>query len=156
MRSTWLLLGIGLLTAVLAIGAIACGDDDDTDKIIDDIIDAVGVLRLTASLTEVDGSGASGEADLSLNDEGILVSLVMEGLTEGAHANHIHDGSCGGLSEIHIYLDDIVSDSSGGFQTTANYESPLSHFETDHFLAVHAEDKQTIGPIVACGDIVSG
>ena len=31
MRSTWLLAGIGLLAAILAIGAIACGDDDDSD-----------------------------------------------------------------------------------------------------------------------------
>ncbi len=29
MRKNWLLIGIGLLIAVLAIGAIACGDDDD-------------------------------------------------------------------------------------------------------------------------------
>ena len=29
MRNTWLLAEIGLLAAVLAIGAIACGDDDD-------------------------------------------------------------------------------------------------------------------------------
>ena len=29
MRSKWLLAGIGLLAAVLAIGAVACGDDDE-------------------------------------------------------------------------------------------------------------------------------
>ncbi len=29
MRKNWLLIGVGLLVAVLAIGAIACGDDDD-------------------------------------------------------------------------------------------------------------------------------
>ena len=32
MRRNWLLLGIGLLVAVLAIGAVACGDDDDDDN----------------------------------------------------------------------------------------------------------------------------
>ena len=31
MRRKWLLLGIGALMAVLAIGAVACGDDDDSD-----------------------------------------------------------------------------------------------------------------------------
>ena len=141
MRSKWLLAGIGLLIAVLAIGAIACGDDDD------------GVLLLTASLTEEDGSGASGEADLSVNGEGILVQLVMQGLTEGAHANHLHDGSCAEMGGIDIPLDDIVADDAGdGLQTTANDEQPLSHFETGHYLAVHAED----GTVVACGDVVNG
>ena len=31
MRKNWLLIGIAVLTAVLAIGAVACGDDDDDD-----------------------------------------------------------------------------------------------------------------------------
>ena len=31
MRKNWLLLGTALLIAVLAIGAVACGDDDDID-----------------------------------------------------------------------------------------------------------------------------
>lgn len=161
MRSKWLLAGMGLLIAVLAIGAIACGDDEKTaEEIVDEILDELddlGVLFLTASLTEVDGSGASGEANLSLNGEGILVSLAMQGLSEGAHANHLHDGSCDDLGEIHITLDDIVADSAGdGIKTTASDESPLSHFETGHYLAVHAEDRETIGAIVACGDVVSG
>lgn len=29
MRTRWLLIAVGLLTAVLAVGALACGDDDD-------------------------------------------------------------------------------------------------------------------------------
>ena len=157
MRSKWLLAGIGLLIAVLAIGAIACDDDDDIiDDVIDDIIDDDGVLFLTATLTEMDGSGASGAADLSVNGEGILVSLVMEGLTEGAHANHLHHGSCSEQGEIHITLDDIVADDTGaGIQTTGDDELPLSHFETGHYLAVHVEDSETIGAVVACGDVVS-
>ncbi len=31
MRKNWMLLGIGLLVAVLMIGAVACSDDDDDD-----------------------------------------------------------------------------------------------------------------------------
>ena len=152
MRSKWLLAGIGLLIAVLAIGAIACGDDDEISQDDIDEQEDPGVLRLTASLTEVDGSGASGEANLSINGEGILVQLDMEGLTEGAHANHIHDGSCDNLGAVDIPLDDIVADSAGaGSQTTGNQDEPLSHFETGHLVAVHADD----GAIVACGDVVS-
>ncbi len=152
MRSKWLLAGIGLLIAVLAIGAIACGDDEKTaDEIVDEL-DDLGVLSLHATLTEVDGSGASGEADLSVNGEGIFVSLEMQGLTEGAHANHLHDGSCDEMGNVHIPLDNIVADSAGdGSQSTGNNELPLSHFETGHYLAVHADD----GAVVACGDVLS-
>ena len=163
MKTKWLLIGVALLTAVLALGAIACGDDDDDDDdddgngdIIDDVIDDDMILQLVASLTEMDGSGASGEADISLNGEGILVSLIMEGLTEGAHANHLHHGSCAEQGEIHIFLDDIVADENGdGTQTTGSDEAPLDHFETGHYLAVHVEDSETIGAVVSCGDVVA-
>lgn len=158
MKTKWLLIGVALLTAVLAIGAIACGDDDEEalEDILDELqdeLDEIGIFQLTASLT---GPEASGEADISLNGEGIRVSLSMEGLTEGAHANHLHEGTCTEQGEIHITLDDIVADDSGdGLQTTANDEEPLDHFETDHYIAVHAEDSETIGEVVACGDIVN-
>lgn len=41
MRKHWLLLGIGLLVALLAIGAVACGDDDAAPTAADE--DAVDV-----------------------------------------------------------------------------------------------------------------
>ena len=157
MRTKWLLIGIALLTAVLAIGAVACGDDDDDlEDILDEIqdeLDEIGVFQLTASLT---GPEASGEADISVNGDGILVTLSMAGLSEGAHANHLHHGTCDEQGEIHIFLDDIVADDSGdGSQTTANDEQPIDHFEAGHYLAVHTEDSETIGEVVSCGDVVN-
>ena len=156
MRTKWMLIGIALLTAVLAIGAIACGDDDDElEDLLDELqeeLDDLGVLQLVAHLSEMDGSGASGEADISLNGDGIFVQLSMEGLTEGTHENHLHHGSCAELAEVHIALDNIVADENGdGSQVTSNDEFPIDHFETGHSLAVHAED----GTIVACGDVVA-
>ncbi|MCH8993465.1 MAG: hypothetical protein IH959_00655 [Chloroflexi bacterium] len=156
MRGKWLLVGVGLLIAVFAIGAVACGDDDDdVEDAIEDILeelDDLGVLQLVAHLEEVDGSGASGEADLSLNGDGILVSLIMEGLTEGSHPNHLHHGTCDDQGEIHITLDGVVADASGdGLQTTANNEEPLSHFETGHYFAVHESDTDLT--VVACGNV---
>ncbi|MCH7699078.1 MAG: hypothetical protein IH865_09110 [Chloroflexi bacterium] len=160
MKTKWLLIGVALITAVLALGAIACGDDDDDDDgngdiiddVIDDVIDDDMILQLVASLT---GPEASGEAEISPNGEGILVTLIMEGLTEGAHANHLHHGTCDDQGEIHIFLDDIVADDSGdGSQTTSNDEQPISHFESGHYLAVHVEDSETIGEVISCGDVV--
>ncbi len=156
MRGKWLLVGVGLLIAVFAIGAVACGDDDDdVEDAIEDILeelDDLGVLQLVAHLEEEGGSGVSGEADLSLNGDGILVSLIMEGLTEGVHPNHLHHGTCAEQGEIHITLDGVVADASGdGLQTTANNEEPLSHFETGHYLAVHESESDFT--VVACGNV---
>ncbi len=160
MKTKWLLIGVALLTAVLAIGAIACSDDDDEEDtngdtngdVIDDDIDIggdLGIFQLTASLT---GPEASGEADISPNGEGILVSIIMEGLTEGEHANHLHDGSCDEQGEVVIALDNIVADENGdGSQTTANDEGSIDHYATGHYLAVHAED----GEVISCGDVVN-
>ncbi len=158
MRGKWLLIGVGLLIAVFAIGAVACGDDDDdVEDAIEDILDELddlGVLRLVAQIEEMDGSGASGDAELDLNGDGIRVSISMEGLTEGAHPNHLHHGTCAEQGEIHITLDNIVADAAGdGSQTTANNEEPLSHFETDHYLAVHESDSDFT--VVACGNVVA-
>ncbi len=158
MKTKWLLIGVALLTAILALGAVACGDDDDDEleDILDEIqdeLDDIGVFQLVASLT---GPEASGEADISPNGEGILVSLIMEGLPEGAHANHLHHGTCDDQGEIHIFLDDIVADDSGdGLQTTSDDEQPIDHFEYGHYLAVHAEDSETIGEVISCGEVVN-
>lgn len=155
MRRNWLLIGIGLLMAVFAVAAIACDDDDDEDKDIGD--GNGGVLRLSVELSEVDGSGVTGTANLSVNGDGILVAVTMEGLPEGAHANHLHGGSCDEQGAIHVTLDQIVADENGdGSQTTANNEEPLSHYETDHYFAVHEGDNDTVGAVISCGDIVAG
>ena len=65
MRSKWLLAGIGLLIAVLAIGAIACGDDDEISQDDIDEQEGPGVLRLTASRTDVAAASAAAGRHLS-------------------------------------------------------------------------------------------
>ena len=168
MKTKWLLIGVALLMTVLAIGAVACGDDDDdddeaptaTEEPADDVVDDDEdmdddmILQLVASLTEMDGSGASGEAEISANGDGILVSIDMTGLPAGERANHLHHGTCTDdpPGEVHITLDSIVADESGdGSQTTSNDEQSIDHFAEGHYLAVHGED----GAIISCGDVVA-
>ena len=166
MRKNWLLIGVGLLVAVLAIGAIACSDDDDNGNgdgngdDIGDIGDGNGngngdlLVRLSVTLTEMDGSGASGTAELTVSGEGIQVTLSMAGLQDGVHASHIHDGTCDDIGGIDISLTGIVGDEAGeGSQIDNNTENPLSHYETGHSLAVHEADGSP-GTIISCGEIV--
>ncbi len=157
MRKNWPLVGIGLLVAVLAIGAIACSDDDDDG---DGNGDGNGngngdlLLRLSVTLTEMDGSGASGTAELTVSGEGIQVTLSMTGLQEGVHANHIHEGTCDDQGAIHITLDNIVAGAAGdGSQINNNTEQPLSHYASGHYLAVHEADGSP-GAVVSCGELV--
>ncbi|MCH7578583.1 MAG: hypothetical protein IH822_12490, partial [Chloroflexi bacterium] len=65
MRTKWLLLGIGLLTAILAVAAVACDDDDDDDGGGGD-----GAGSLSATLSEVEGNGVTGSATLTETDDG--------------------------------------------------------------------------------------
>ena len=110
-------------------------------------------MHLVATVEEMDGSGVSGEVDISPDGDGILVSVVLAGLPEGERANHLHHGSCDDQGEVHITLDNVVADEAGdGTQTTANDEQPIDHFETGHYYAVHDED----GAVIGCGDVVAG
>ena len=163
MRKNWLLIGVGLLVAVLAIGAIACGDDDDNGNgdgngdDIGDIGDGNGngngeLLRLSVTLT---GPDASGTAELTVSGEGIQVTLSMAGLQDGVHASHIHDGTCDDIGGIDISLTGIVGDEAGeGSQIDNNTENPLSHYETGHSRAVHEADGSR-GTIISCGEVVA-
>lgn len=140
---------VGIVIAVFAIAAVACSDDNGGDG--NGGGDLPGVLQLIATLTEQDASGVSGVADISVNGDGILVQIVMAGLSEGEHANHIHGGSCAEQGAVEITLDQIVADANGdGSQTTNSTEEGIDHFAVGHYVAVHAED----GTVISCGDVV--
>ena len=163
MRRSWLLIGIALLAAVFAIGAVACGDDDDNgsdaledaiDDALDDLPDDI-VLLLVASLTEEGGSGASGEASLTPNGEtAMLVNIDMTGLSEGTHPQHIHVGSCADKGDIVIPLTNIVADETGVGSQIDPPDGTLEDIAEGHHYDVHESDSDLT--VVACGDIVSG
>ena len=69
MRKHWLLIGIGLLTAVLAVGAIACGDGDNGDG-NGDTGTVVGVRLFEYSVLADPSSGPAGDVTFSAENEG--------------------------------------------------------------------------------------
>ena len=151
MRTKWLLLGIGLLTAVLAVAAVACDDDDDDD----DGGGGDGTTTLTALLSEVDGNGVTGNATLTEADDGTTqVVVTMAGL-DGTHANHLHHGTCDAQGEVHVTLEELQASADGdATATTTDFaeEDPdpaFNHFESGHYVAVHAAD----GAVISCGDV---
>jgi len=151
MPKNWLLLAIAFLIAVLAIGAVACDDDDD---------DGGGARQLTATLSEMDGSGVTGTAVLTEDDDGTTrVVVSMEGLPEGPHANHIHHVSCEAQGAVHLTLDELQAGADGVAEaTTTDFpeedpDRPLSYFEAGHYIAVHVSGNDTVGAVISCGNI---
>ncbi len=153
MRKNWLLIGIGLLVAVLAVAAVACDDDDDDDG---DGGGGDSVTTLSATLSEVDANGVTGSATLTKADDGTTeVVVTMTGLTEGPHANHLHHGTCDEQGEVQVTLEELQASADGdATATTTDFaeEDPdpeFSHFEQGHYVAVH----DTEGAVISCGDV---
>ena len=147
-------LGLLLVLAVaMLLIAAACGDDGGDG-------DGVGAGQLTATLSEMDGSGVTGIAVLTEDDDGTTrVVVSMEGLPEGPHANHIHHVSCDAQGAVHLTLDELQAGADGvGEATTTDFpeEDPdrqLSYFEVGHYIAVHVGGNDTVGAVISCGNI---
>ncbi len=153
MRTRWLLIGIGLLVSVVAIAAIACDDDENGG-------DGGGARELTATLSEMDGSGVTGTAILTEDDDGTArVVVSMEGLPEGPHANHIHHVTCEAQGEVHLTLEELQAGADGVAEaTTTDFpeEDPdreLNYFAVGHDIDVHVGGNDTVGAVISCGNI---
>ncbi len=143
-----LALGVLLALAMLLIAA-ACGDDDGG-----------GARDLTATLSEMEGSGVTGTAILTEDDDGTTrVVVSMEGLPEGPHANHIHHVSCDAQGEVHLTLEELQAGADGVAEaTTTDFpeEDPdreLNYFKAGHYIAVHVGGNDTVGAVISCGNI---
>lgn len=163
MRTRWSLV-FGAIVTVIALGAVACGGDDE------------GELDLRATLTGLDGTGISGTALLTTQpnpvttgptgrlrqgcgrDANILngfctVEIEISGLPEGAHANSLRQGSCENRGEIVQSLEELVAGSGG----TASAVTQFPHltrkdlYDTGHYISVHEAGDGT--PAIACGNL---
>jgi hypothetical protein len=170
-KGTWLLIGVVALTTVLAMGAVACEDDDDGngdatatqpagetpagETPAGDATpteSAAGGDAVEVTINEVDGSGVTGTATLTPTDSGFDAEVSAEGLEEGTHASHIHQGSTcadptAGVAEP---LGDVVADAAGSGTGNISSTNQLSTYQDGNsYVAVHALD----GSVVGCGDI---
>ncbi|MCH7699074.1 MAG: amino acid ABC transporter substrate-binding protein [Chloroflexi bacterium] len=71
MKTKWLLIGVALITAVLAIGAIACGDDNDDDN---------GDTNANATQTDDTMDDATGDTLADVIARGSLICGVNDGV----------------------------------------------------------------------------
>ena len=174
MRKNWFFIGIAMLMAVLALGAVACDGDEDgapTDtpalELPTDTPEADETPEATepaetpspeagsetrAILFPVGDSAVSGDATLAPSDGGTQVEVsVSGGLEPGSHASHIHTGTCDSPGAPETTLSEVEADASGaGDASTTIADRPIEDFEDgNHYVAVH----NLAGAVVTCGDI---
>jgi hypothetical protein len=93
---------------------------DDLAGAIDTVTGAVGEAVediQTVELSEQNGSGQSGTATLTANDDGTVhVSIELSPPGEEPQPAHIHEGTCADLNpEPAFPLDDVVNGASSQF-----------------------------------------
>jgi hypothetical protein len=176
MKKRWFLIGVAALTLVLALGAIACEDDEDdgdstaTEPAAETPADgetpaagatepAAGGDAVEVTMNEEAGSGVTGSATLTSGTSGTAVEVTIDaGLAEGTHASHIHTGTCAAQGPVETALQSVEADASGG-GTASTPESgvttPLATLQDgNHYIAVH-DLEAAGGAVVSCGDIPS-
>jgi len=116
-----------VLTTVLLLGA-ACSDDDDDDATATATATETGIATETATATEpaaaaseplraavlaIEDAGVSGRVTLVAGGDGTQVEVSLSGLPAGAHANHLHHGSCAAQGEVHVPLTELDASDEG-------------------------------------------
>jgi len=161
----WLWLIAPLLVVTLASLTIACDDEEEVAPAGETPVagesPAAEAGRLVADIQPAfDGSTASGTAVLTETADGTTeVEVEMTGLPEGAHANHLHHGTCppDTQGEIHVTLEVLEAGADGtASATTTDFQETdpdpeFSHFAQGHYVAVHAGG----GEVIGCGDVVA-
>jgi hypothetical protein len=128
---------------------------DDATGAIDTVTGAVGEavedIR-TVELSEQSGSGQSGTATLTANEDGTVhVSIELSPPGEESQPAHIHEGTCADLNpEPAFPLDDVVDGSSETDVNVSLEDLSLS----DYAVNVHQSAAEA-DVYVACGDITS-
>ena len=162
MRTRWSLV-FGAIVTVIALGAVACGDDE-------------GVLNLRATLTGPNGNGISGVALFTTEpnpvttgsagrlrqgcgrDAAVLsgfctVEIEISGLSQGSHSTNLYKGSCENRGEVAQPLGELVAGADGAATLSLQFPhyGKFDLFDTGHYIGVHEAGDDT--ELLVCGDL---
>ena len=175
MRKYWMFIGVAIIAGALALGAIACGDDDDDsngagaeptataqeaapteppagETPTDGETPADGVTIDVILEADPGYEDVAGAASITETAAGFDVEMTIDaGLEPGQHQNHIHAGTCASRGDVVVPLTALEADADGATTATlTSVDQQLSDFTAGaNYFAVHAID----GTVVACGDI---
>jgi Cu/Zn superoxide dismutase len=108
----------------------------------------------SAAVTWLKGaSGAHGRAELSQKGSDVTVWVNLSGLTPGAHAVHIHVGTCAAPGTVAVSLGDVTAGPDGKVSMKIASTSTIPVVGKGYSLDVHAAASANPGAVVACGDL---
>ncbi len=113
--------------------------------------------KLTIALNEYQNSGVSGWASLTPKDDGVQVTMAVEGkAVRGNHPSHVHTGTCADFDPNPLYplttviLDPLSDD--GASKTTVEDVSLDELLDDDYVILIHKSAEELTNYFV-CGDI---
>jgi hypothetical protein len=108
------------------------------------------VTHATIPLSEVNGSGVTGEAMAMHDADQVTVVIELEGLpSEGEYAAHVHVGTCEEGGPVGAPLNPVMGLADGTGSSTTILDAEELAADESHFIQVHGEG----GAPIACGDI---
>jgi len=145
------------LVVVPCFALLACEVNDEPDVTVADPDtpafedDFDPVEEETVSLSEVEGSGVTGEARFTEVDGETEVLLQVENAPANASlAAHIHEGRCDDQGGVAEGIENVMTDSEGEGASTSTVALTLNQImDGQHYIQAHGEDGQPI----TCGDI---
>lgn len=103
-----------------------------------------------AELTALGESGVSGQATFTVSGDTLSAILEAEGLAEGQHAQHIHEGaSCSSIGGVLVPLEPFPTANAEGTVSYKNLTLEAPENLADRTVVMHGTD----GTPVACGPI---
>lgn len=113
----------------------------------------MGMGATTISMTALNGSGITGQAEVTPRDARTQVMVRLTGATEGVHAGHIHQGTCDAPGAVVVPLQEITVAAGGtGEMTTTVDVDPATAMNGQHIIAYHEAGGSPGRPVV-CGAI---
>lgn len=136
------------MTAQVETGAI--GAEQAEDNTIQD--------GLRVVLNPVGVSGAAGQAVLSAAEGGTAATLTLQNASEGAHAGHVHRGTCASLGDPVHELPTLTLDLPAGgrvVEETLIPIPPATLANGQHAIAYHQHGggPGEHGPAIVCGNV---
>ena len=108
--------------------------------------------EIVIPISELNGSGVSGDATLTDNGDGTTTIDVLVDGAVGDHPIHLHSGTCAELGDVVVPLTDVGADGS----SVTIVPVPLATIQDPeigpHSINIHLSAEE-IGTYVACGDI---
>jgi Cu/Zn superoxide dismutase len=112
-------------------------------------------IEKSAAATFLKGAGSErGRAELVQKGSDVSVWISLSGLTPGAHAVHLHAGSCAVPGAVAVSLGDVTAGPDGKASMKIASTSTIPVVTKGFSLDVHAAAGSAgDSPVVACGDL---